>query len=173
MEVTLAEDGVLIFGELDPLLTEIFRQIPEAANPDGDERALRRILPAPTQLEGEEEFLEDWSEYVQPELKQGFSEAIEVVTTDLATIKHNRKRNTSRLIIAPNHADAWINALNQARIILAERHRFTEAELEADIDLSFETRRDLALLQMNFYAMLQEILLRWLLGELPDECDAV
>jgi len=176
MEVTLAEDGILIFGGLDPFLVEILRQIPEAADPNGSTDALQRLLPPPTRSEDtEQEFLEDWENYVRPGLEEAFKEAIGIVERDLHSLQSpgnkTDKAATCELCIQPNHADAWIHALNQARIVLAERHRFTEKELEADLVLTFESRRELALVQMNFYAMLQEILLRWSLGELPDDAE--
>jgi len=173
MEVTLSEDGVLIFDHLDPFLAEILRQIPQAADPEGDERALHRLLPTPTHADGEEEFIDDWNEFVRPELKQLFGDAMDDVVEDLSRIEYNEERTIARLTIDPDHAESWLNATNQARVVLCERHRFTEKELESDLALSFESRRDLALVQMNFYAMIQEIVLRWTMGELPDDDEAL
>jgi len=171
MNVTLDDDGVLTFGDLDPFFAEILRQIPQAADPQGDERALNRLLPPPTHADGEEEFIDDWNEFVRPELKQFFGDSMQKVIDDLHGISEEQGRGLCRLSIRRDNADAWINALNQARIVLAERHRFTEKELESDVALSFESRRDLALVQMNVYLMVQEILIRWTLDELPDDAE--
>jgi hypothetical protein len=64
------------------------------------------------------------------------------------------------LRIPTQHADAWLNALNQARLAIAARCNFTETEL-CDHDRSpVGSRRDLSLFQINFYGFLQEFILR-------------
>jgi len=168
MEVSLGTQGSLVFNRLDPFLTEILRQIPDAANPAGDANALARLSPPPIVGEVDDEFLQDWEDYVKPELQALFSEALSVVSQDLLGLMNQPTNARNRLEIPLEHADAWINALNQARIVLAERHHFTEDELGKCGILCFESRRDLALVQMNFYAMIQEMLIRWISDDLED-----
>ena len=62
----------------------------------------------------------------------------------------------SRLVILCVHGEAWLNALNQARLILATQFEFSDEELSLhEVPRSF-SRRDLVLLQINFYAAIQE-----------------
>jgi hypothetical protein len=62
----------------------------------------------------------------------------------------------SRFVILCAHGEAWLNALNQARLILAGKFEFTDEELSLhEVPRSF-SRRDLVLLQINFYAAIQE-----------------
>jgi hypothetical protein len=58
------------------------------------------------------------------------------------------------------HADAWLNALNQARLAIAARCNFTETELCDHERSPIGSRRDLSLFQVNFYGFLQEFILR-------------
>jgi len=58
------------------------------------------------------------------------------------------------------HADAWLNALNQARLVIAAKQEFTDAELNDHDRSPIGSRRDLSLFQVNFYGFLQEFILR-------------
>jgi hypothetical protein len=58
------------------------------------------------------------------------------------------------------HSEAWLNALNQARLSLAARFDFTEEELCDHYRSPIGSRRDLSLFQVNFYGFLQEFILR-------------
>jgi hypothetical protein len=63
-----------------------------------------------------------------------------------------------RLLIPSDHVDAWLNCLNQARLIIVEENRFTEADMDHREPPDLSTRRGLALLKVHFYAHLQEAL---------------
>jgi hypothetical protein len=70
----------------------------------------------------------------------------------------------SRLVILCAHGEAWLNALNQARLILATKFEFSDEELSLhEVPRSF-SRRDLVLLQINFYAAIQERIIDTLEG---------
>src|SRR6516164_8758401 len=64
------------------------------------------------------------------------------------------------LRIPTKHADAWLNALNQARLVIAVKNNFTELELNDHLRSPIGSRRDLSLFQVNFYGFLQEFILR-------------
>jgi len=68
------------------------------------------------------------------------------------------------LRIPSKHADAWLNALNQAGLVIAAKYRFTDGELSAQFRSPIGSRRDLSLFQVNFYGFLQEFILRELGG---------
>ena len=50
--------------------------------------------------------------------------------------------------------------MNQARLALAAKYDFTEAELSDHYRSPIGSRRDLSLFQVNFYGFLQEFILR-------------
>ncbi len=159
MEICRKNDGLEI-SEIDPFLCELLRQIPESANTKDAPDAEARIFSAPAG-ENEEEFCEEWKLYVQPEMRRLFQSATETVASDLKQVSGNEKTFGNRTLRIPaQNADAWLSALNQARLAIATKHGFTEREL-CDQDRSpVGSRRDLSLFQVNFYGFLQEIILR-------------
>ena len=62
------------------------------------------------------------------------------------------------------HADAWLSALNQARLAIAATNQFSDHELCDAYRSPLGSRRDLSLFQVNFYGFLQEFLLREMEG---------
>ena len=67
------------------------------------------------------------------------------------------------LTIANEHLEAWIHSLNQARLVLTERHNLQEEDLERTPPLAADPRSFL-LAQLRFYADLQGVFLHVLEG---------
>jgi hypothetical protein len=147
-------------SELDPFLAELLRQIPVSASPDGIPAAEQRLFSSPTN-EKEPELCAEWKQYVEPELRRLFQGATETVAGDLQQLNGNEKSLANRTLRIPaKHADAWLNALNQARLVIAAKNNFTESELGDHFRSPIGSRRDLSLFQINFYGFLQEFILR-------------
>ena len=80
---------------------------------------------------------------------------------DLEQLNGNEKSLANRILRIPTkHADAWLSALNQARLVIAAKNNFTELELCDHLRSPIGSRRDLSLFQVNFYGFLQEFILR-------------
>jgi hypothetical protein len=92
--------------------------------------------------------------HVEPELHAVFLSARQVVEADLRGLQQSEGSYTLEFSVA--HAESWLNALNQARIFLAAQYRFEEAELSQPGPLAILGERDLAKLQIHFYAALQQ-----------------
>ena len=147
-------------AELDPFLAELLRQIPGCANPDGTPAAEERIFSLPANG-AETELCAEWKMYVEPELRCLFQTATQTVAADLEQLNGNEKNLANRTLRIPaKHADAWLNALNQARLVIAAKNNFTETELNDHLHSPIGSRRDLSLFQVNFYGFLQEFILR-------------
>ena len=147
-------------SELDPFLAELLRQIPASANPDGAPTAEQRLFSPPTNGKGTGA-LRGVEEYVEPELRRLFQTATETVAADLEQLNGNEKSLANRTLRIPaKHSDAWLNALNQARLVIAAKNNFTENELNDHFRSPIGSRRDLSLFQVNFYGFLQEFILR-------------
>ena len=152
--------GYIEISELDPFLAELLRQIPASTHADGTPAAETRLFSAPTTGE-ETEFCAEWKVYVEPELRRLFETATETVAADLEQLNGNEKSLANRTLRIPcQHADAWLSALNQARLVIAAKNDFTETELGDHLRSPIGSRRDLSLFQMNFYGFLQEFILR-------------
>jgi hypothetical protein len=87
------------------------------------------------------------------------------VADDLAQLNGNEKSlSNSTLHIPIEHADAWLNTLNQARLVIATKYNFSDEELNDHDRSPIGSRRDLGLFQINFYGFLQEFILREISG---------
>jgi hypothetical protein len=159
MEICRRNDEIEI-SELDPFLAELLRQIPASANPEGVPAAEERLFSPPAD-QNEKEICAEWKLYVKPELRRLFQTATETVAADLKQLSGNEKMFANRTLRIPSrHADAWLSALNQARLVIAAKCRFTDAELCDHYRSPIGSRRDLSLFQVNFYGFLQEFILR-------------
>ena len=163
MEICRRYDYIEI-SELDPFLAELLRQIPASTNPEGVQAAEQRLFSSPTNGK-ETEICAEWKLYVEPELRRLFQTAAETVAADLEQLNGNEKKLGNRTLCIPSkHADAWLNALNQARLVIAAKYNFTDGELGEHFRSPIGSRRDLSLFQVNFYGFLQEFILRELDG---------
>jgi Domain of unknown function (DUF2017) len=157
MEICRHGDELQI-SELDPFLAELLRQIPGSTNPEGESEAEARLFSRPS---AEREICAEWKSYVEPELRLLFRSAIETVADDLTQLNGNRKSfHNCTLRIPFEHADAWLNALNQARLVIAAKYKFSDEELNDHDRSPIGSRRDLGLFQVSFYGFLQEFILR-------------
>jgi hypothetical protein len=147
-------------AELDPFLAELLRQIPASANPEGAPAAEERIFSPPANG-SEPELCAEWKTYVEPELRRLFQTATQTVAGDLKQLNGTGKNLANRTLRFPmKHAEAWLSALNQARLVIAAKNGFTETELNDHLHSPIGSRRDLSLFQVNFYGFLQEFILR-------------
>lgn len=160
MKIQRLDATTIALEEIDGLIGELLRQIPASADPSGSEAATERLFPSPTEgLDPEAD--EEWREYVEPGLRELFLDAISIVRDDLKDLPGKASHGPRVLKLPVKHLEAWIHALNQARLALAARHGFTERELEREIP-SEGGERAFALFQIHFYGLLQEFFLRQL-----------
>ncbi|HET7227000.1 MAG TPA: DUF2017 family protein [Chthoniobacterales bacterium] len=160
------QNEALEIRELDPFLAELLRQIPESAQSKDSPAAQERLFSPPAVPE-EKVLCAEWKLYVVPELRRLFQSATETVRQDLQQLRCTNKpfaNCTLRIPIA--HADAWLSALNQARLAIAATYQFSDHEL-CDYRSPLGSRRDLSLFQVNFYGFLQELILREMEGGTP------
>ncbi|HJX25560.1 MAG TPA: DUF2017 family protein [Chthoniobacterales bacterium] len=163
MEICRGENELEI-SELDPFLAELLRQIPASTNPEGNPAAEQRLFSRPAD-KCEKESCAEWKLYVEPELRKSFGTATETVASDLQQLNGNERTFANRTLRIPaKHADAWLSALNQARLVIAAKYDFTEGELCDHYRSPIGSRRDLSLFQVNFYGFLQEFILREIIG---------
>ena len=159
----------LKMSDLDPFLAELLRQIPTCASSEGAPAVEARLFSPPS---SEKEICAEWKSYVEPELRRLFRSAAETVTADLAQLNGNEKSLRNCMLRIPvDHADDWLNALNQARLAIAAKYEFSERELNDHNRSPTGSRRDLGLFQVNFYGFLQEFILREISGYAEAEPD--
>lgn len=153
MEISRNEDGAFVLSQIEGHLGEFLRAIVASADPHDHAAALRRLFPIPVTDPEQAQARAEWNEYVRPELAALFNEAALVVSRDLEGMEE-------RLVIPPSHVDAWLNTLNQARLVLAARFDIGDEEMERPITPVLENEREIALFQIHLYGVLQECLVR-------------
>lgn len=157
MQISREDEQSVALSQLDLLCCELLHQVPLSAETD-DPSARRRLFSSPT-AGAEPAFDQDWTAYVEPELRQIFQTALETVRDDLKDFPPADPTDDITLHIPVSHLEAWIHSLNQARLALAASNEFTDAEMERPIPVEGDTRA-LALFQVHFYGFLIECFLR-------------
>ena len=140
--------------EIHPLFASLLAELPKAAA--RHKKVQARLYPDPMGGESDPQLRRDWKEHVRPELERLFASSREMVARDLSTLGHSGQG--TQLVIPADHIDAWLNALNQARLVIVEENQFGEADLDHREPPDLATRRGLSLLKVHFYAHLQELL---------------
>ena len=154
MLIRRLKESSIEFIDIEPLEAELLRQVPGVCESGGDDRSEARLFSDPADS-SDSQFLTDWAEYVRPELRHLFISSRNTVKEDLKKLS-NLPGRLGRLVVPRVHSDAWLNALNQARLILATKFNFTDRELSMHDAPKWFSRRDLVLQQINFYAEIQE-----------------
>jgi len=156
----VTQSGNPCFSELHPVLADLFSTLatdPWERYPEGS----KRLLPAPG---SSEEICLDWEDHVQPGLRHQFDSYRALVAGDLGTMTRTDDTpegdGVFRLEIPSGHVDAWLTTLNAMRLAIASDHDLGERELAGHGFPDLSTEKGHALMQVNFYAIIQECLLR-------------
>ncbi len=146
------------FRHIHPLLAELVGGLPALVEPGRlSEAAERRFYPSPTEDESLEHMQADWKAFVEPGLQEHFRSARDVVAADLKSLKP--KGEEFELSIPLAHAEAWINALNQARMALGADLDFDEKLLASGEPPDLSSAHGLAAFRINLYAFMQQCLI--------------
>ncbi len=171
------EPETVVFEEIEPFFLDLLRRLPASADPADSSTARERLFGAPMgKAEDGVDFNEDWRQYVEPELRDLFRSAREIVADDLGklppadgtavpgaagTLDPAAFDPTEQILeIPPNHMEAWLSVLNQARLVIAARRGFGEREMDEDLPFPPFSERDLDLFRIHFYDFLQQVILR-------------
>lgn len=160
MHIRRLNQHAIALEEIDPFCARLLTGIALRADPAGDPAARARLFSTPTHG-AEPETDADWKEYVEPDLRRIFQDAIDVVKGDLGGFPPEGGGPPYELRIPLAHLDAWIHALNQARLALAARFQFTEHDMDHRTTLDADPRSR-ALFEVRFYGLLQEFFLHQL-----------
>lgn len=146
-------NAAIVLGSLPSHVVWMLRQIPIAEELSSS-NAEDRLFPEPSD---EPDLVDDWKAFVQPELLESFRSARQIVESDL---KRMVEINDSHSLEIPlNHAEAWLNALNQLRLAIASVHHLSDEELAREEAPEAQTPRDLAVLRVHFYGYVQHVIL--------------
>lgn len=105
----------------------------------------------------EDEVAEDWREYVVPDLADGFTRDVELVSARIVGAKIEANGGAGPLWITRDDGDAWYSTLNQARLELEHQFGFGPSEEIDPEELEAEKRS--AFMRSQFYCAIQGLLL--------------
>ena len=151
--LTLNPDGSIRLESLDPLFVVVLREIPRLLDPDQPDAARRRLYPFPSD---DDEQSQEWERLVHPELFALVATAQEGVRRDLEELEIGEEGG--RITIPAKHVNAWISALNVARLTLGTVHDFDEDDMEGHGPSDFGDR-DMARVKVYLMGWLQQMLI--------------
>lgn len=161
--VVRLEDGSAAIEGLFPLYVAALIEVPELIDkPEGEAR--RRLFPDPSD---DSRHREDWDRLVRPDLFALLASAREIVLHDLKGLEPAEPLESVprwRVTIPAQHVNAWISALNAARLALGAQHG---VETEQDLRPRLEPKegrievdeKTLAVIKINVLAELQQLLI--------------
>ncbi len=186
MRVGVREDGGVVLDRVAPVEWVMLRELPEIA------ASGRGVALDPLGKEVDEttdydaaSLREDWSQFVEPELRSHFAGQVALLAGDLEAAEtmdasddpesligdgdgeergDGKPQRWMRIVIPADHVEPWYGALNQARLALEASERLGPAlELIEELAEMDPRRRRLAVLFL-FYGGVQEALLGRMLG---------
>ncbi len=151
-----ADEKTLRLTGISPVLAHCLFELPEILRLRDQPAPRRRLLqdPSPRDVEANAE----WHRLIDGELQHLFASAGETVARDLTQLDPA----SGQLDFPADHANAWMSALNQARLILGAQCDVTETDMERE-DLDVRDPRHKALVQIH--------LLGWVLHLFIDHDD--
>lgn len=147
----LDEKHIRING-LTIMLAVMLREMPEILELRDGPDASARLFPNPTVAD--DKINKEWQQMVSPELRHLFVSATEIVTRDLTAMTGDKGDPEVYEVTFPvEHFSAWMSALNQTRLILAETHKVDEEDMERR-DFDPQSPKDLAVLRIQLLGYL-------------------
>ena len=164
MELINHEDSTWSLRKVTELEHLMLTRIPEAADASDCEDAQHRLFPSPIaptakiDEQKEAEAASDWKEYIEPDLREAFRDALKVVADDIGGAAEKRIDGATyyQINVPKAHADHWCSALNQARLVIHHRHALPDEDGEMDHDPDAE--KWMAMLQSEIYSIVMEFL---------------
>ncbi|MFK7741020.1 MAG: DUF2017 family protein [Planctomycetota bacterium] len=148
-------DEGYVFGDLTPATIETLKGVPMLIE-SSDRRVRERLLPK-TCTEEEDEA--HWREHAVPELERLFASRAQLVRRDLEQLRKIPDTVNYVLLISDEHTNAWIAALNAARLALYVLNDMTAEHMEEDGFLKATPKQQEAALRINLLAEIQAVML--------------
>jgi hypothetical protein len=147
-------DGSVVIEPLGHWHVETLVELPELLAKEQPDAVLERLFPRAS--ERDETINLEWERLVVPELVALLASARELVVKDLEGFEPIEPPGglTWRLRIPQKHRNAWISALQAARLTLSARFGIKEEDMERPLD-RIQNERDLALWKVHELGWLQ------------------
>jgi len=162
-----APDGTLTLLFLPREFAELLLEIPAILDDDDRPEVRSRRYQDPTDDEATNE---EWQRMMREELVHLFGEARDVVARDLELLTRTLDHPIgARLDIPPEHVQAWVSALQIARVSLGAAHGLDQEPMDLETLLAEPGERAQAALRMHVLGDLQALLLQELAPDVTEE----
>ena len=149
LRVTRDGSGEIQIRGLGGVLLQSLYGLPEILREREQVGVRDRLFPDP--VSNDDRLNSEWHETMDTDLHYLFASAEVTVVRDMATL------SCGSIVFPEAHFEAWLSALNQARIILGELYSVDEKDMSPE-DIHPENERDQALLQIHIYGYLLQLL---------------
>lgn len=103
----------------------------------------------------------DWNEYVVPDLREEFNDALAQVGAAIESAIVHAEGGPGPLWITPEDVFPWYSSFNQARLAIEEHFKFSST-LSIDLE-TLTPERQAALIRSEFYSDIQNLLLKYVM----------
>jgi len=148
---------------IEPFLADCLQGLGEILEQRDSPKVSGRLFPNPTV--SDDKANAEWQQQTTPEMRHLFVSAGETVTRDLTALKPDAHDPALFEATFPaDHVNAWMSALNQARLILGELFSVTEADMNA---MRFDVRnaKTLAIVRIHLLGYLLQLFIELESGE--------
>lgn len=159
------EKRIRISG-IPPVLVVMLRELPEILGLRDAPDAQARLFPNPTAKD--EKVNNEWRQLAGPELRHLFVSAGETVARDLTALTADETAPEEHQVTFPvEHVNAWMSALNQARLILAAIHNIRDKDMNRT-DFDPTSSKDVAALRIHLLGYLLHLFVELENGDDPE-----
>ncbi|MFT4513554.1 MAG: hypothetical protein ACI89X_001877 [Planctomycetota bacterium] len=154
MWVARVDEGFM-FGDLTPSAVETLKGVPMLIE-SSDSRVRDRLLPETCSKEEDEQH---WREHAVPELERLFLSRAQLVRRDLDSLRKMPESQNSVLLVLDVHVNAWVAALNAARLALFALNDMTAEHLDVEGFEKATPKQQEAILRLDMMAEMQAVML--------------
>jgi hypothetical protein len=144
-----------VFGDLTPAAVETLKGVPMLIE-SSDSRVRDRLLPETCSKEEDEEH---WREHAVPELERLFLSRAQLVRRDLDALRKLPESPNSVLLVPDEHVNAWVAALNAARLALFALSDMAAEHLDVEGFGKATPKQREAILRLDMMAEMQSVML--------------
>jgi hypothetical protein len=161
----LNEKQIRIRG-IDPVLLDCLQNLPQILEQRDSPAARQRLLPDLTPADPQAN--REWQHAVAPELRHLFATAGETVIRDLTAVTPtDPSARHHELTFPAEHVNAWMCALNEARLILGQVFQITEADM-ATTEFDVRRPKGRAVLRIHVLGYLLQLFVQLETGHGPE-----
>ena len=145
------EDGRLALRGVDAAIAFCLLQVPSIVSRRDAPEVRDRFYPEA--VKGDPDRNAEWHRLMDSELRHLFEAAGTTMARDLEAIDARRRE----IVFPAAHLSAWMSAINQARLVLAEIHHFDESDMSRT-DIQAEDPRSAALAEVQILGYVLQVL---------------